>query len=203
MLFPNFLKEVDVIGITACSSGVLSKIEKYEKTLVHFAKHHLSIVETANVRTEGLVSSDAKTRWEELKSLYLDKNVSLIQIASGGDFLFEMLPYVDLNIIKKHVKWISGSSDPTSLLYMITTQLDIATIYSPCNMCGMAMEELPLSYENYFSIIKGNLVSQSKYPYFQLDDQMQIKNEWISYQGDFTINGRLIGGCLECIKDII
>lgn len=203
MIFPNFLKDDDVVGVTACSCGILQKIDKYEKTIKHFFKQHLSILETPNVRTNGIVSSDAMTRWKELKSLYLNDNVSLIQIASGGDFLFEMLPYVDLDVIKNHVKWIAGSSDPTSLLYMITTQLDIATIYSPCNMSGMDMKALPLYCEHYFSIIKGDLVFQHTFSSYEGDNHLTYQNEWISYQGDFQVQGRLIGGCLDCLKDII
>lgn len=203
MIFPTYLKDHDIVGVTACSAGVLGKIKKYEQTVTHFQNHQLNVVETDNVRTSGIVSSDAKTRWEELKSLYLDDRVSFIQIVAGGDFLIEMLPFVELDIIKNYIKWISGSSDPTSLLYMITTKLDIATIYSPCNMGGMDKEELHPSYENFFSIIKGDLVIQKKFPFFSLEDQFNVPNEWISYNGDFVRQGRLIGGCLDVLKDII
>ena len=202
MLFPDYLKDGDIVGITACSAGVLKKKEMYERTIKHFQEQGLRIIETDNVLTDGIVSSDAKTRWEELKSLYLDDTIPLIQIAQGGDFLFEMLPFIEPDVIKTHLKWIVGSSDPTSLLYMITTKLDIATIYSPCNMCGMSEEVLHLAYQNYFSLIKGNMVLQERYPFFK-GENGEEKNTWSYLNGPFTAKGILIGGCIDCLKDII
>lgn len=202
MIIPDFLKKDDVIGVTACSCGILRKVDKYERTLEHFKKDY-KIIETPNVRTEGVVSSDALTRWNELKSLFLNKDVKMINIASGGDFLAEMLPYIDFDIIRNNVKWVGGSSDPTSLLYTITTKLDIATIYTPCNMSGMDVSNLHGSYKSYFEIIKGNLVRQEKYDKFEHNDIFDQDNEWIYFNGDIDVDGVLIGGCLDSIKDII
>mgnify|MGYP006974335368 CR=1 FL=1 len=33
MIFPKYLDDNGTIGITACSAGVLKKIEKYEKSI--------------------------------------------------------------------------------------------------------------------------------------------------------------------------
>ena len=204
MIYPDFLKDNDTIGITACSCGVLRKIEKYECSLNHFRENSFNIIETNNVRTDGVVSSDAVTRWNELKELYLNNDVKMINIASGGDFLIEMLPYIDNSVIKNNIKWIGGSSDPTSLLFYITTNLDIATIYTPCNMSGFDAKDLHESYNNYFKIIKGDLVKQYKFDKYEYDsDEFTLDNKWISYNGNIDSTGILIGGCIECIKDII
>lgn len=58
-----------------------------------------------------------------------DDNVDMIMCAAGGDFALEMLPYVNSENILNNPKWIMGASDPTSLLYYVTTKLDIATLY--------------------------------------------------------------------------
>lgn len=206
MKYPKYLNESSTIGITASSCGVLKKIDKYEKSIKHFKDNGFNIVETNNVRTDGLVSSDKVTRARELESLFLDKNVDMVAIASGGDFLFDMLEEVDFNILKDNVKWLTGSSDPTSLLYILTTNYDIATIYSPCNMSGFSSDNLHQSYLNYFEILKGNLVKQEKFSYMEnpdIDDLFDQPNEWINLNGNIDETGIVIGGCIEVLKDLV
>lgn len=206
MIIPKYLNNGDTIGVTACSCGVARKIEKYEKSISNVINNDFKIVETDNVRTGGYVSSDKTTRARELESLFLDNSVDMIAIASGGDFLYDMLAEVDFKLLKDNVKWISGCSDPTSLLYILTTKYDIATLYSPCNMSGFSADDLHQSYLNYFEILKGNLVKQEKFPYAEnreRDDLFNVDNEWININGDVLEEGIIIGGCIEVLKDII
>lgn len=206
MIIPEFLKKGDIIGVTAASCGVLDKIDKYENSINNIKKYGFKIKETSNVRTSGIVSSSDIERANELESLYLDNEVKMISIASGGDFLFDMLDNIDYSIIKDNIKWISGSSDPTSLLFLITTNYDIATIYSPCNMSGFDSEPLHQSYLNYFEILKGNLIKQEKFPYCEnksFSDDFDKVNKWKNINGNVNEEGILIGGCIECLKDII
>ena len=206
MIFPKYLENGDTIGITACSCGVLGKIEKYEKSINNVKKQGFYLLETDNVRTGGVVSSSNIVRARELESLFLNNNVNAIAIASGGDFLYDMLDEVDFNILKDNPKWLAGSSDPTSLLYILTTKYDIATLYSPCNMSGFSSDDLHQSYLNYFEIMKGNLVKQERFPYMEnneVDDLFDQPNEWLNINGDVDESGIIIGGCIEVLKDII
>lgn len=206
MIIPKYLNDGDIIGITACSCGVLRKIDKYEKSIKNFEKNGFKISETNNVRTDGVVSSDKITRARELESLFLNRDVKLVEIASGGDFLYDMLEEVNFNILRDNIKWLAGSSDPTSLLYILTTNYDIATLYSPCNMSGFSADDLHKSYLNYFEILKGNLVKQEKFPYYEnseVDDLFDQENNWINLNGNVDSEGILIGGCIEVLKDII
>jgi len=204
MIIPAYLNDNDYIGVTACSSGVLAKIDKYEKSIENVKKQGFKILETPNVRTNGIVSSDALTRVEELNSLIINKDIKMINIAAGGDFLCEILPLLDYDLIKNNLKWYGGSSDPTSLLYSITTKLDIPTIYTPCNMSGYSSDNLHQSYLDYFQIIKGNLVKQYKSEKYESDDDVfDLDNEWNSYGKDINQEGVLLGGCIDCLKDII
>lgn len=206
MIFPKFLENGSTIGVTACSAGILKKIDTYEKSISNVRKQGFDILETSNVRTLGVVSSDKVTRARELESLFKNPVVDMVAIASGGDFLYDMLTEVDFNILKDNVKWLVGSSDPTSLLYILTTNYDIATMYSPCNMSGFNEDDLHQSYLNYFEIIKGNLVKQIKNPYKEgesFSNKLTEVNEWVNLNGDVKEEGILIGGCIEVLKDII
>ena len=204
MIIPEYLNDNDLVGITACSCGVLGKIEKYEKSLENFHKYGFPTIETPNVRTDGLVSSDARIRVNELNSLVVNKDVKMINIAAGGDFLSDIMPYLDLDLIKKNVKWFGGSSDPTGLIYTITTNLDMATIYTPCNMSGYSSDNLHQSYLDYFKIVRGDLVKQYKSKYCESkDDIFNMKNDWNSYDEEIDESGILLGGSIECLKDHI
>ena len=127
----RILKKKDTIGICAPSAGVGKKIPSYEKSLQQL-QQHFSIIETKSVRVNNLRSNTAEIRAKELHEVFENKDVQLVLCASGGDFLFEILPYVDFDKLTKNPKWLMGYSDPTSLLYTLTTKYDIATLYG-CN----------------------------------------------------------------------
>ena len=204
MIIPEYLKDGDLVGVTACSGGVKHKIPKYEKSLVNFKKYGFDVVETNNVRTSDFMSSDPKTRALELDSLVTNKDIKMINLASGGDFLMEMLPYANFDNIRNNVKWIGGSSDPTGLIYTITTNLDIATIYTPCNMSGFADDVLHQSYLDYFKIVRGDLVKQYKSDYYEDENlDFTIPNEWNTFGKEIDCSGIVIGGCIDVLKDII
>ena len=207
MIIPKYLSDGDLVGVTACSCGVLKKIAKYETSINNFKEYSkFNLIETSNVRTDGVVSSDRYTRKMELESLYKNNDVRAITIASGGDFLSDMLNVIDYETISKNVKWLCGSSDPTSLLYTVTTNLDIATIYSPCNMSGFNESPLHESYVNYFRILKGELVKQCKFDKYEgesFSDELNTDNVWMNINGDVDETGVLIGGCIDSLKDII
>lgn len=206
MIIPEYLENGDTIGITACSCGVLKKIDKFMKTLNNLKDNGFEVVETCNVRTDGLVSSDDVTRARELEELFLDEKVKMVAVARGGDFLFDMLDKVDFSILANNPKWFAGSSDPTSLLYILTTVYDVATIYSPCNMTGLDESPLHESYSTYLKILKGNLTKQYKYDKCEREsfsDDLSKDNEWVNINGDVRQEGILIGGCIDVLKDLI
>jgi len=105
MIYPEFLKENDTIGITApsggCYEGKAEELELSEKQLTHAG---FNVIETDNARLPGVVSSTGKVRAKELAELFNNPEVKAIICARGGDFLIDMLPYVDYDIIKNKVQ---------------------------------------------------------------------------------------------------
>ncbi len=131
VIYPKFIKKGDTIGVCAPSSGIIreAKVNRLNHAIKMVHDKGYRVIETKHVRTnEDYASSDAKTRAQELASLYQDKEVRAIICATGGEFLLEMLPYFDFSVVKENIKWLQGYSDPTGLLFTITTNLDIATI---------------------------------------------------------------------------
>ena len=204
MYLPDFLKKGDLIGITACSNGILEKEERYNKSVAHFKEKGFQIIETDDVRKAGCAPKEIRAR--ELMELYTNNQVKLIAVASGGDFLSDMLPLIDFETMKNNPKWLVGSSDPTSLLFTMTTKYDIATIYTPCNMSGFNKEKLHPCLETYFDVIMGKCSKQEKYDlceYPSFSDEFSKEDIWENLNGDVNEEGMLIGGCIECLKDII
>ena len=211
MIYPKFLKGNDTIGITAVSAGIEGKkLLQLDLSEQNIRAQGYKVVETKNVRAGGIVSSTGKERAAQLKELFEDESVQMILCASGGDFLIDMLPYVDYEAIKANPKWIQGYSDPTSLLYSVTTLLDIATIYG-FNGGGYGMRELHKSHKDSFAILRGDIVEQKNYDFYEgekdgaLDGY--ILTEPVCWKNlnaeEVSVKGRLLGGCMECLADII
>lgn len=205
MRYPEFLQPNDTIGICAPSAGVGNKLEDYKKAY-HNLSEHFAIKETAHVRTNGLRSASAKVRAEEVMELAEDPTVKMILCARGGDFLFEILPHLDFAKMAKNPKWYMGASDPTSMLYCLTTKFDIATLY------GLSASSFDIEHEytaNGIKLMQGNLITQHNYAYYQKPDynaKQIIYDQKVCYQLNqphINLSGRLIGGCIDVLRNII
>lgn len=189
MIYPKFLKKNDLIGITALSSGCDDSLNEFQISLNNLSQDYEVLV-TNDVYGNHVVSASKEIRSKEFNDL-LDTDVKMIYIARGGDYLIETLPYLDFDKIRNNPVWIQGYSDPTSLLYILTTKYDIATIYG---LNGKGYDSLVLEkyHLNNLEINKGNLVVQESF----------MDRDTISLNGEFTSNGIIIGGCIEVLKDI-
>lgn len=210
MQYPKFLQKNDKIGITAPSQGVGDDIASFEKSLATLEKRGYKITETASVRNKGRVSTTGEKRSEELESLIKKREIKMIIFATGGDFLVEMLPFVNWDIIKENQKWLMGYSDPTALLYITTTKLDIATLYG-CNAINFNQTKLHKCLQDNLEILSGNIVEQKSFDRYQKNWLEKIETYHLTTpvywetpnNKEVNIQGRLIGGCLDCLKDLI
>ena len=162
MKYPKMLSNGSTIGVTALSAGVGRKIEEFELSIDKIKENGFKVIETENVRTNSLVSASASERAKQLDDLINNENVDMVMCAAGGDLCYEMLPYINTESILKNPKWIMGASDPTSVLYYVTTKLDIATMYGH-NAGGYDAKNLDKSNLISFDYLKGNLVKQESY----------------------------------------
>ncbi|MBQ1509262.1 MAG: LD-carboxypeptidase [Erysipelotrichaceae bacterium] len=205
MKYPQFVQTKDTIGICAPSAGVGKKIEDYENSLSVLKKEGFEIRETASVRAFGDRSASARVRAKELDELVCDENVKMIVCAAGGDYMMEILPYVHFEHILAHPKWIMGYSDPTNLLFPLTTKYDLATIYG--FNAGYAGKGERYERDN-LRIIKGDLRKQQSYrKYRSFLENIEGKTaythdvRWVSK--DVVLKGRIIGGCFDVIAALM
>lgn len=198
---PSSIKKGELIALSSMSDGIVKEskqqklfnaIKKLEKEFTITKDEHV----ICSVKGE---SCDAKTRTNDFMSFLNDKNVKGIVGVTGGNYLMEVLDYLDFSLIKKNVKWLQGQSDITILLYLITTKYDIQTIYSynANSMASISDEE----YNNNLLILKGYNIIQNDFEY-QLVDGKKKKSRWLCKQ-NIDLTGRIIGGCLECLMDLV
>lgn len=205
MIYPNKLKEKSIIKIISPSNGVKTKkIAKYEKAIENLENYGFIVTEDKYVRNSNKgVSSNAKNRALEFNKALNDKNNNALIACSGGDYLIQILDMIKFNKLNDNIKWIQGQSDITSLLFYITTKYDIATIYS-FNIKVFGESSIPkIVIDNNIKFLKGLTPKQTEFG-FKVDDR-NIEQKWECISGCNTnlIEGRIIGGCLDSLKDII
>lgn len=217
MIYPEFITKGKTIGVTAPSDGKTDKLDlvRLDHAYKNLEKLGFKIEETPNVRSskEGR-STTSKLRAKYLEELFFNSDVKTIISAKGGDFLVEILPYLDFELIKNNPKWFCGFSDNTSISFILTTMFDIASMYSD-NISCFGMKPWHKSIYNYLEILKGNIIEQSSFDKYQ-SNYLEYKTGLESYNLDklvkwnnlnneesITIKGRLIGGCLDVLLNLV
>lgn len=216
MIYPEFLQRGGMIGVTAPSDGNSGELDyiRLESGEEKLQKLGYPVVETANVRTsENGKSSSAQDRAAQLMGLLEHKKVKAIVSAAGGDYLCEMLSYLDFEKIKKYPKWIQGYSDNTGILFTITTMCGIATLYGN-NFNDFGMESWHPAVINNMEILKGNLVEQESFDFYEdgfservtgLEGYREDKPVNWKHTGaakEVVVKGRLIGGCMDVLLNL-
>ncbi len=212
MIYPKFINKNSVIGIAAPSDGADSivKINRYKNAYKRLKKLGFNVFLSDNLfNSEEGRSADAKKRAQEVNDMFLN-DTDLIMCASGGEFLVEILPFVDFNLLKENPKFVAGFSDPTALLYPITTKLDIASIYGK-NFSNFGSEKLHESEDAFLKLITGDILEQESYPLYE-DEYIKKITGLESYNlgkevkwqvldnKNVCVSGRVIGGCMDIIS---
>jgi len=217
MRYPQCLRKGDTIGICAPSSGVpetlYPRLDNARKNLEALGYR---LVETPSVRKNAkCVSADAATRAEEFMSLYEDPRVRAILPPWGGEFLMDMLPFLDFGRIRSlPPKWICGYSDMTTMTFALTLLCDMATIHG-ANLMNLGFRNIHEMDRKAFELMTGSeIVQQSGGFYGGFTDYSDIsaepykldqKSEWKAMDGkrEHIFSGRLIGGCLPVLCKLL
>ncbi len=215
MIYPNFPQNGDTIGICAPSAGVGHKLESFDLSLSAIRERGYNVIETPSVRNEGERSAEASIRADEFHSLLRNDSVKTVIAATGGDYNYEILPYLDKDLIQSNPKWVCGYSDPTNILYYMTTVLDIATIYG-VNAGSFDWRPLHEYQTNALEILGGNIVDQHSYDLWDSHRSweeviLDTPVSWDVYfpgtsqpnTGELDVSGRIIGGCTDIIAKLI
>ena len=215
MIYPKFLSKGNTIGVPAPSSGAYDEphINKYKSAKAKLENMGYNVVLSENYNNDKHGrSSDAKERAKEINDMFSNKDIDFITCLSGGEFLVEILPYIDFEIIKNNPKFIQGFSDPTGLLIPITAKLDIATIYGS-NIGSYGVDNYIRSNTENLEIISGNLVEQKSYDKYENERITSVTGtegynldsdvEWkVLNNNKCHIKGRVLAGCFDLISEL-
>lgn len=213
VIIPRPLRKGDTIGVTAPSFGVTDQtdIARFSNGVSKLNELGYDVRCTPDVFPEDpeKICAPAEQRVDEFVSLLNDDSVGCIIAAKGGDYQIDMLPIMDWDAVEKNPKWIQGYSDNTVLLFKITAEHDIATVYGS-NFGDFGMEPWHRSVSENLQFLGGDLRTQRSFKYHEAgfkdrssglepisEDERTI---WRSTSRDVSFQGRLIGGCMDVLE---
>lgn len=218
MIYSKYIKPGDTIGITATSGGITDelKCKRVANATVALKERGYNVISTDNLYTADFrgCSASGKERGRQFNELVSNPDVSCIISAAGGDYLMEMLEYVDFENFKKNPKWFQGFSDNTGLVYPIVTTCDVAAVYG-CHIGDFGMKPWQVSTKNALGVLEGKIKTQKSFDYYENERHAyttgyegyykDLPVRWINGRDEekIEISGRLIGGCLDVIAFLI
>lgn len=222
MFYPKSLEKGYKIGVSAPSAGMSSipDLARLKSGVKHFQELGYPVIVTEHVKSDDKgASGSGKVRAKELTELILNPEVRAVIAATGGDFLMQMLSELDLELIRRNPKWLQGFSDITGLLFTVTTNLDIATLYAN-NFSSFGMKNWHSSLYENIKIIEGQSQIQHSFDFYQDGYRPRITGleefvpeapvNWLNFtpEGKATgeelvMKGRLLGGNLEGCLNLV
>lgn len=221
MIFPKYIKRGDTIAVTAPSRPMHDEddIKRFMHAKEQLKEKGYKVYFTDNVFAEPDFfgrSCPAQEKADQFNACIRDETVSAVFSACGGDFLAEMLPYVDIEAVKKNPKWFQGYSDNTSLCYYLATKAGVASAYG-ANFSDFGMDPWELSVSRGLGVLEGKTKVQESFETYQdglLSEDKSIyggyaKDKpvcWRNVLGDedgkIKMSGRLLGGCLDVLINL-
>ncbi|MBU7315008.1 S66 family peptidase [Paenibacillus oleatilyticus] len=215
MNYPVF-KEAATIGVTAPSSGVPSALHDLVKlSCSRMQSRGFNVVCGETVWTqEKAKSAPAQVRVNEFNAMMSNDAIDMIIPPWGGELLIEMLEHVDFEQLPS--KWILGYSDVSALLLAVTLKTGLATAHGTnlVDLRGEYSDETTAMWQAVLSTKTGESVLQHSSPKYQKEWKhadpspctyhLTEPTYWKTVSGAKTsIQGRLLGGCIDIIRHLI
>ncbi len=153
----------------------------------------------------------------ELVDALLDDSIDTIISANGGDTQFQIIKYINFDIIKKHPnkkKNFQGFSDNSILTFLLETMSNWNTFYAPC-FPTFGYEKWDQTIKDNIELLKGHIIEQYSQKLLKLNLIKNRRKRTVGYNldtlssvteltglNDFTVSGTLLGGCLDILQDL-
>lgn len=229
MIKAKRLKQGDKVAIVSLSSGLLGEdfvkhnLELGTKRLKDFGLEPVFMPNSLKGIED--LKEHPEARAQDLKDAFADDSIKGIICAIGGDDTYRLLPYLleDKNFIenvKNHPKLFTGFSD-TTVNHLMFHNLGLTTYYGPSfitDLGEMATDMLPYNKEYFLKYIEGNgTLDTIKSSPIWYEDRIDFSEDALGtdrvshidtkgfelLQGDAVFSGKLLGGCLESLGDIL
>ncbi|MEI4801836.1 S66 peptidase family protein [Bacillus sp. NPDC077411] len=211
-----FLQKGATIGVTAPSSGVNSALHNmFKQSCESMERKGYTVVCGETVWTqEKAKSSSANKRANEFMEMMQDENINIIIPPWGGELLIEILEEIDFEKINK--KWVLGYSDTSVLLLAITLKIGIATAHGTnfVDVRGEYSDHTTAMWQSVLSTEVGDSITQYSSEKYQAKWQHNNPSPCVFHltedtnwktisNGNVSITGRLLGGCIDVIRHLI
>lgn len=220
MRYPKFLKNGGTIGFVAPSFGC--NIEPYKmcfnNALEKFKGMGYGLDLGPNCYAgEGVgISNTPEKCGAELTEYYCSEKNDVLISCDGGELMCETLDFVDFEKINAAApKWYMGYSDNTNFTFLLTTLCDTASIYGPC-ASSFGMEPWHESLKDAFAVLTGDKLNSLGYDLWEKESLRDEANPYVTYNttekkilhtfpahADIDISGRLLGGCMDCLVNLL
>ena len=216
MRYPELLKSGDTIGVCAPSSGVPERLlPRFEKAVTNVEALGYKVIQSDHIM-DGMkcVSADSETRAAEFMSLYENPNVAAIIPPWGGEFLMDMLQYLDYEkLAALPAKWLCGYSDTSTLTFVVTVKCGIASVHGS-NFMNMGYNRIHETDLFAFEAMSNLKPIQYSLPYWGGFSGGDIKGDIYSLTNKSTwkaldnaerheFSGRMIGGCMDTLCKLL
>ncbi|MBQ3905818.1 MAG: LD-carboxypeptidase [Lachnospiraceae bacterium] len=233
MRYPKYLEIGGTIGFVAPSFGYADELRRtsFARTLENFhAAGYQTKIGPNCYAGDGIgISSTPENCAKELTDFYCDPEVDAMIACAGGELMCETMSCVDLEkIAKAEPKWYMGYSDNTNFTFLLTTMFDTASIYGP-GARSFAMEPRHASIDDAFGLMTGKTKAVHSFDLWQkerspeeetnpycaylLSDERVSKlweptegkliDDLRTWNGTLEFEGRLIGGCMDCLVNLL
>ncbi len=162
-------------------------------------------------QTAVYLDQHPEERARDLNAAFADPEVELIVASVGGSDAIRLLPFIDLDLVKKNPKPVLGYSDATAYLTWLNLN-GLVTYYANGVMSGFAqLESFPEALKWHRAWFDGENPPLEPFPYWThgyrdwASSANQVKethtNEGFHWlQGTTATRGRLWGGCFEVLE---
>lgn len=219
MIKPEKLKPGDRIAAVSLSWGGAGKFpHRYEAGKRQFEEEFgVQVVESEHaLRDPGWLSRNPNARADDLMAAFCDPAIHGIISTIGGDDSIRILPYLDLDVIRKNPKVFMGYSD-TTISHAACFKAGLVSFYGPAFMAGFAENTGMFPY--MVDSVRRSLFldapigplnqNRSGWTVERLDwsepENQKVKrqlkpcSEWRFHQDDGVTKGSLFGGCVEVL----
>lgn len=220
MRYPEFIKKDDTIGFAAPAFGCA--IEPYRtafnNSLKKWQEKGFAVKLGPNCYADkGIgISNTPEKCAEELMQMMQDEETACVLSCGGGELMCEIVPYLDFEqLAKAPAKWFMGYSDNTNMTFLLTTLADTAAVYGPC-AAAFGMEPWHPAIRDACDLLQGKKLVLHNYNKWERESLKDEEHPLEPYHvtENFKLHcknagagtrfgGRLLGGCLDCLANLV
>lgn len=232
MRYPDFLPQGGTIGFIAPSFGCAAEPYKaaFDNAQHKIKDMGYQVILGPNCyEASGIGISNAPEKCgQEVMEMFLSEKADCVISCGGGELMCEILPYVDFDrLVAAKPTWFMGYSDNTNLTYLLATLADTAAVYGPC-AGAFGMEPWHEALTDAFQVLTGERRSVHGYGLWEKESLKNEENplasyhvteplrlrsfigkEEVSFEGSVSgarqlqFSGRLLGGCMDCLVNLL